>query len=324
MKRSVCIVASTLPIAFLARNADALGVDSIVTTSDSLVRSYRYLDTKVARYFDIKRAPTGLFMQSLYFGIILLKCRLFGRQLVIFHECCLPVLDLLILCMRPKGQHFPQVSMLGSVPIDIAEAPRSKLLDLFRMFGLSRHFKLFFSPPVGDNPGEYSLAVKSYPPSIKSHAVNFAGESKADWSSPAGPRAILLLTSKSHSNDEDQITIFNDIAKMAEKYGFRCDVKDHPNPYFRLGFGGGATKAIDPEMPSELLDEHYALVIGTSSTGLLSYGKRAFSIAKMLKSVSAQEIALVESHFDKSAPGHELRYMRDLQQLQTIFEGMDG
>ncbi|MGO7134357.1 hypothetical protein [Rhizobium leguminosarum] len=323
MTRSVSIVASTLPIAFLAARAEALGVDRIVATSANLNRSYGYLARKIGREMEIETTPPGFVRQSLYFALLVAKCRFLGRRLVIFHECCMPVLDLLILLLRPKGDHFPQVSMLGSIPMDISAAPKSKLLTLLRLCRLDRLFVLYYSPPVGDNPGEYSLSVKAYPRSIVSHPVGYAGEaSSAIEAEDLAPRShtILLLTGKALSPDEDQITVFSGIVESAAKYGLRCDVKDHPNPYFRLGFASEAARSIDPEMPSELLDDDYALVIGASSTGLLRYGNRAFSIIEMLPSLSADETGLAKKHFDMAAPGHTLRYLESLQQLESILE----
>ncbi|MDK4736465.1 hypothetical protein [Rhizobium sp. CNPSo 3490] len=320
MTRSVSIVASTLPIAFLAARAEALGVHRIVATSANLNRSYGYLARKIGREMEIETTPPGFVRQSLYFALLVAKCRFLGRRLVIFHECCMPVLDLLILLLRPKGDHFPQVSMLGSIPMDISAAPKSKLLTLLRLCRLDRFFVLYYSPPVGDNPGEYSLSVKAYPRSIVSHPVGYAGEASSAPRETAKSPAILLLTGKAHSRDEDQNAIFHEIVELAVKRGFRCDVKDHPNPYFRLGFASEAARSIDPEMPSELLDDDYALVIGASSTGLLRYGNRAFSIMEMLPSLSADEIGLAKKHFDMAAPGHTLRYLESLQQLESILE----
>lgn len=326
MTRSVCIAASTLPIAFLAENSERLGVERVITTSANLNRSYKYLAGKIGRDIAIGTAPSGFLGQCFYFALMVARCRLSGRRLVIFHECCMPVLDLFILFFRPKGDHFPQVSMLGSIPLDISAGPRSKLLTLLRMSGLSRFFTLYYSPAVGDNPGEYNLSIKSYPASIKTHPVGYAGESgkKADSGKLGTSRAILLLTGKSRSKDEEQIALFKEIAELALRLNFRCDVKDHPNPYFRLGFGGGGTSPIDPEMPSELLDDDYALVIGTSSTGLLRYGNRALSTIEMLTSLSADELGLLKKHFDLAAPGHQLRYLKDLRQLETMFEEIKG
>ena len=321
MTRSVSIVASTLPFAFLVAQAETLGVDRIVATSASLKRSYGYLVHEISSDMKIETTPMGFVRQSLHFALLVAKCRLFGQRLVIFHECCMPVLDLLILLLRPKGDHFPQVSMLGSIPIDISTAPKSKLLTLLKICRLDRFFVLYYSPPVGNNPGEYSLSVKAYPRSIVSHPVGYAGEAgtEADDVLPRS-RTILLLTGKAFSSDEDQMIVFSEIVELAAKRGFRCDVKDHPNPYFRLGFANEASRSIDPEMPSELLGSDYMLVIGASSTGLLKYGKRAFSIIEMLPSLSADETGLAKKHFDMAAPGHTLRYLESLQQLEWILE----
>lgn len=325
MVRSVAIVASTLPVASLRDRSQALGVDRVITTSARLSRSYAYLAQGTGRKIAVDSAPAGFLAQGLYFLILLAKLRIRGQRIVIFHECCMPALDLAILLVRPRGDHFPQVSMLGSIPMDMSAAPRSKLFDLLKVTGLSRLFHLYHSLPVGDNPAEYSISVKSYPRSIASHPAGYSdlgAFDKTERSAKAVSRKILLLVSKSFSSDQEQVELFSDIVEIAGRYGFRCDVKDHPNPLFRLGFDSEAARPIDPEIPSELLDDDYDLVVGTSSTGLLRYGDRALSAVELLPSPSGDDVALSKRHFEETAPGHKIRYMQSLQQLELIIQGI--
>lgn len=324
MARSIVIVASTLPIAFIAANFEALRVSRIVTMSENLSRSYCYLSRRSAREIVIETAPSGLVRQSLYFAWLMVRCRIYGDRLVFFHECCMPIFDLLTHALRPKGDHFPQVSMLGSIPMELSAAPKSKLFTLLRMSGLSRFFTLYYSPQVGKNSGEYSLSVNVYPASIVSHSVGYAGSEQfrnhgASELTPAVP-AILFLTGKTFSHDEDQIKVFRSLETVAARKGFRCDIKDHPNPYFRLGYVSGLANVIDPTMPSELLDDDYRLVIGASSTGLLAYGSRAYSILDILPSSSPERVALAKRHFDMTAPGHSLRFLTTIDQFEAILE----
>lgn len=318
---SVAIVASTLPVASLRDQSEALGVDRVIATSSRLARSYAYLVKETGRDIEIDVAPTGFVAQCFYFSILLAKSRLLGQRIVIFHECCMPALDLAIQVFRPAGDHFPQVSMLGSVPMDMSEAPKSKLLGLLKVTGLSRLFHLYLSPPVGDNPAEYSISVKSYPSSITTHPIGYTGR-RSEGSSRGRSRTILLLVSKAFSPDTEQIAVFQEIVEVAGRHGFRCDVKDHPNPLFRLGFESGEARMIDPELPSELLDDDYALVVGTSSTGLLSYGDRSFSAIEMLPSLSAKEVSLAKRHFEETAPDHKVRYLKSLQEFESIMQGI--
>lgn len=325
MVRSVAIVASTLPVASLRDRAQVLGVERVITTSARLSRSYAYLAQGAGRKITINAAPAGFLAQGLYFLILLAKLRIRGQRLVVFHECCMPALDLAILLVRPKGDHFPQVSMMGSIPMDMSAAPRSKLFGVLKITGLSRMFQLYHSLPVGDNPAEYSISVRGYPRSITSHPTGYS-DLGAIENAPRPPnlvsRKILLLVSKSFSSDQEQIELFSDIVDIASRFGFRCDVKDHPNPLFRLGFDSDTAELIDPEVPSELLNDNYDLVIGTSSTGLLRYSDRALSAVELLPSPSGDDVSLAKRHFDETAPGHKIRYMQSLQQLESIIQGI--
>lgn len=321
MTKSVAIVASTLPFVLLKRQAGALGIESVIATSDRLARSFGYLNEPgAASRLSISSAPASFVAQAIYFGLLVAKVKISGRRLVIFHECCLPVLDLVILLLRPRGDHFPQVSMLGNIPIEASAVPRSKLLTLFRALGLTRFFQFYYSPPVGANPPEYVMSIKSYPAPIRSHPAGYKGEEPGKEGVSSAGRAVLLLVGKAFAPDEEQIDIFRKIAGIARQAGFECHIKDHPNPAFRLGLTVDGAKVIDPEMPSELLAEDYAIVVGTRSTGMLKYGARAFSIVEMLESLSADEVELAKRHFDETAPGHELGYLTSLDQLNSILE----
>ena len=78
-KQSICIVASTLPVGFIAAQIETLKVKKIYVLSESHERSYQSF-SKNHPQVQIVRAPSGLLQQSLYFLFVLLKVRASGTQ----------------------------------------------------------------------------------------------------------------------------------------------------------------------------------------------------------------------------------------------------
>jgi len=309
MFQSICIVASTLPASFIAQNLQTLSVTKVVAMSPELMRSYGYLK-KITPNLNVVTAPAGLLFQALYFFGLLLFIKVTKKKLLIFHECCMPILDLLIHWIKPLGSYYPQVSMLGSVPVSFESLPKSKSFALLKLLNLHHLFSCYYSPPVGENPAEYSLAFSQYPDSIDcydvSHSRKFVDE--GGETSSSSEDSLLLLLGKSMVSDAEQIKIFTDIVEFATAHSLTCYIKDHPNPYFRLGFSHHQAVTIDPEMPSELLSNNFSWVVGSSSTSLLNYGDRAISVIEMFEGASEEDLALLKKHFDMASPANKIRY----------------
>lgn len=319
MTQSICIVASTLPAYFVAQNIQALSVAKVVTMSLDLTRSYSYLK-KPNSGLHIVTAPRGLLVQATYFFWLLIYVKVTKKKLLIFHECCMPILDLMIHWIRPQGEYYPQVSMLGSVPVSFEQLPKTKLLGLLKLLNLHRLFSYYYSPSVGQNPDEYSLTFTRYHDSITCYDVSYSRGLVDRGNSQIFPdnRTILLLLGKSRVADVEQVKIFTDIVEFAVAHGFTCYTKDHPNPYFRLEFTHEKAVALDPGMPSELLPNDYTWVIGSSSTSLLNYGDRAISVVEMFSGTSIEDIALLKKHFDMASPYNKVRYTNNQNTLFNL------
>lgn len=317
--QSICIVASTLPVGFIAAQMDTLKVKKIYVLSKSQELSYQSFRKKTPR-IEIVRVPSGLPLQSLYFLFILLKARASGMQVVFFHECCLPIFDLLLTVIKPSGYYFPQVTMSGFQEIEPAAFPRTRLYRLLGLLGVIDRFRFYRSPAVGDNESEYVMSIRGYPSSITSKDVGFPREaiSRCYACSTQKTNRILFIAGKSFVSDASQSTLFRSLIDAAHGQGYVCHVKDHPNPVYRLNLQVDGAVVIDPLLPVELMDKDYHLAVGVSSSALLGFNERAVSLVHMFDDMSPDDQRLCVRHFEEAFPGNKINYVRSLVELGKL------
>lgn len=317
--QSICIVASTLPVGFIAAQMDTLKVKKIYVLSKAHELSYQRFRKKHPQV-EIVRAPSGLLMQSLYFLFVLLKARSSGTQVVFFHECCLPMLDLLLTVIKPRGYYFPQVTMSGFQEIEPGAFPRSRLYRLLGLLGVIDRFRFYRSPAVGDNAIEYVMAIRGYPGSIISKDVGFSREVVSRCYSCGGQKTnkILFIAGKSFVSDASQSTLFQSLIDAAHGQGYVCHIKDHPNPVYRLDLQIDGAVVIDPLLPVELMDKDYHLAVGVSSSALLGFNERAVSLVHMFDDMSPVDKSLCVRHFEEAFPGNKINYIRSLVEFGKL------
>jgi hypothetical protein len=318
-KQSICIVASTLPVGFIAAQIETLKVKKIYVLSKVHHLSYQSFSENHPQV-EIVRVPSGLLLQSLYFLFVLLKARTSGTQVVFFHECCLPILDLLLTVVRPRGYYFPQVTMSGFQEIEPAAFPRTRLYRLLGSLGVIDSFRFYRSPAVGDNESEYVMSIRSYPSSIASKDVGFSREVVARCYSCSGQKTnkILFVAGKSFVSDASQSTLFRFLIDAAHGQGYVCHVKDHPNPVYRLNLQVDGAVVIDPLLPVELMDKDYHLAVGVSSSALLGFNERAVSLVHMFDDMSPDDKRLCVQHFEEAFPGNKINYVRSLVEFGKL------
>ncbi len=317
--QSICIVASTLPVGFIAAQMDTLKVKKIYVLSKAHELSYQSF-TKKNPQVGIVRVPSGLVLQSLYFLLVLLKARASGTQVVFFHECCLPILDLLLTVIKPRGYYFPQVTMSGFQEIEPAAFPRTRLYRLLGLLGVVDRFRFYRSPAVGDNESEYVMSIRGYPSSITSKDVGFSREVVSRCYSCSGQKTnkILFVAGKSFVSDASQSTLFRSLIDAAHGRGYVCHVKDHPNPVYRLNLQVDGAVVIDPLLPVELMDKDYHLAVGVSSSALLGFNERAVSLVHMFDDMSPDDKRLCVQHFEEAFPGNKINYVRSLVEFGKL------
>lgn len=317
--QSICIVASTLPVGFIAAQIGTLKIRKIYVLSKAHELSYQSFSKKNP-HVEIVRVPSGLLLQSLYFLFVLVRARTSGTQVVFFHECCLPILDLLLTVIKPRGYYLPQVTMAGFQEIEPAAFPRTKLYRLLGFLGVVHRFRFYRSPAVGDNAIEYVMSIRGYPDTITCKDVGFSREVIAGCYSCSGQKTnkILFVAGKSFVSDASQSTLFRSLIDAAHGQGYVCHVKDHPNPVYRLNLQVDGAVVLDPSLPVELMDEDYHLAIGVSSSALLGFNERAVSVVHMFDDMSSVDKNLCVNHFEEAFPGNKINYVRSLAEFEKL------
>lgn len=317
--KSVCIVASTLPAGFMASQVEALDIGKIIVMNENLELSYRVFKDKHPA-IKIVCAPKGLLALSSFFLSQLMLARLRRHSIVFFHECCLTLLDLLLMLVKPSGFYFPQVTMSGWEEIEFDRFPRQKLTFLIQMLGLVSHFKFYRFPAIGDYVPEHAISVRRYPDSIISKDVMYVRELIAQSRSCVEDslKKILFITGKSCVPDNVQVRLYKDLIKIAQARGYACYIKDHPNPIYRLNLDVDYSMSYDPLIPSELLDRNFYLVVGVSSTSLLAYDERSISLVNLMSEMTSDDRALCIDHFDKAAPGNKIKYLDSVNDFEKL------
>lgn len=319
-KGSYCIVASTLPVGFMAAEFEALRIRKIFVMSKALEESYRSFGRHKDASIEVVRVPESVFAQAWFFLGLLLRARLSGVDVVFFHECCLPVLDLLVKAVRPRGYYLPQVSMSSWQEIDFSQFPSGRTAALVRRLGVADCFRYYRSAPVGGKQSEHVLSIKAYPDSIVSKSLAYSRDAVARCRSCAGGLAsnILFITGKSAVADERQQALYVALMGAAHARGYVCHVKDHPNPVYRLNLQVEGAVVIDPQLPAELLETDYHLVVGVSSSALLNFDGRSVSLLNLLEDMPEEARRGSIQHFEAAAPGNRIKYIHSIDEFVAL------
>lgn len=317
--RAFCVVASTLPVGILASQLDSLKIDRIYVLSRELELSYLWFKAKHPKS-DIVRVPSGLFLQSIYFLVVLLRARISGTKVVFFHECCMPIFDLIVKMVKPSGYYFPQVTMAGFEEIGVDEFPNSAMRRLLAALRVVDLYKFYRSPAVADHAREYVVSIRSYPETIICKDVIFSRATVAAYFAldHSGLKKVLFITGKTFVADAIQSDLFATLINEAIALGYDCHVKDHPNPVYRLNLKAAGATVIDPLMPVELLDRDYRLAVGVSSSALLAFNERAVSLVMLLAGMSESDKGLCIGHFENALPGNRIRYINSVDEFGDL------
>lgn len=318
--KSVAIIASTLPLPFLVRTAEIEKVKTIYVCSDELFRSCLELKNHW-NGVKIKKVPIGFYLKNLFWFFLIVKSKFLNQRLIFFHECCMPFFDLFLSFVKPKAKFFPQVTMEGSIEIDLERMPKSKVISFLDFFGFTKRFTFYLSPSVGQNSEEFVLRYRSYPKSVEVYSVLYSRSLLYENSNQLIDlhcNRILILLGKGMVADENQIKVFSSIIDILKKFNFDVYIKDHPNPKFRLNFDSKIVTHLPNEVPAELAGIQFSWVIGFSSTAIINFGNRGISILNFLQGVSKENYDLVKKHFDEIDPNHSILYPKNMEELVNI------
>ena len=274
---NVAFVASTVPVVLLHRIIANKKINTIVLRRD-LVKSYQYL---LDSHDNIKLIilKSNVITSTLQILLLLLLLKIKNNKIYFFHECCWPILDLLIGIIRPAGHYYPQINM-DNYPISKSIICKS----LFCKFAVFTRFYLLFDIHVGRGDNERHVkweVYKNYPKSIVVHTIkDLIDDNTLDKS--LNKRVIFFLSRESISDIELR-EFYNQLILKVLEIGYECHIKDHPRKSARINLSILNCKIIDPYMPAELIYENYCFAIGVSSTALINFRGEGISVLHLMK-----------------------------------------
>ena len=285
----------------------------IVCASKSLSDSYRTLAENSDKC-KLLNAPSNTMGKLLFYFLLVGIIKVSKAKIFIYHECCNPFLDLCILFFSPTGKFIPQVTMSDWSEISYKKYPGKRLIKLLQLLKVVKKFKFWECPKLDEEQADFATSVREYPKSIKYVKQKF------EVLTNIKPKAkkILLLAGISYGHSEEIRNIFLNLIKIANKFGFSCYVKDHPNAQFRLEVQSEIQINLDSSTPIELVDDDFWMVIGLSSTALARYPNRAFSIIQFVNSISELNKNIIRKHFKEIGVLSNIKEFRDYDEFREI------
>jgi hypothetical protein len=323
-KRTTVFVASTMPFAFVSNMAKKNTIIDLVLMGENLYPAYSAIADNYLNVH-IQVAPKFIAKHAIYLASWLIKSRLLKREIIFFHECCCPILDILIKIIRPNGHYFPIVEMSNTAKLAVFDLfPKGKIKYFLQVTFLWRWFDVYEAPPLGNSltfKNDYFLTLKRYPHSIKVHDIQESRlRSQINRSPPilTGKKKIIFLCGASLFDTSKVLFILRVIAEHAIENGFDCHIKDHPNIEFRLGFNYPGATVLEPQIAVEGIDDVYSLAIGVTSNSLSLFGSRSISIVNLIDGLSESD-RFIAVTFIKTLPSAENFCFPDsMEQMLTL------
>jgi len=327
-KRTTVFVASTMPFAFVYNMANKNTAIDLVLMGKNLYPAYSSIADDYMNVH-IQVAPKSIVKHAIYLVSCLIKSRLLKREIIFFHECCCPFLDIFIKIIKPNGHYFPIVEMINTAKLSVFDLfPKGKIKYFLQVTFLWRWFDVYEAPPLGNSltfRNDYFLTLKRYPLSIKVHDIQESRfRSQVNRLPPilTGKKKIIFLCGASLFDTSKVLSILRIIAEYAIENGFDCYVKDHPNIEFRLGFNYPRVTVLDPEIAVESIDDVYSLAIGVTSNSLCLFEGRSISIINLIDGLSESD-RFIAVNFIKTLPGAEkFCFPESMEQLFNILHNM--
>jgi hypothetical protein len=327
-KRTTVFVASTMPFKFVCNMANKNTIIDLVLMGKNLYPAYSSIADNYLNVH-IQVAPKSFVKNAIYLTSSLIKSRLLKREIIFFHECCCPFLDIFIKIIKPNGHYFPMVEMINAAKLSVFDFfPKGKIKYFLKVTFLWRWFDVYEAPPLGNSltfRSDYFLTLKRYPLSIKVHDIQ---ESRL-WSQVnklppiwTGKKKIIFLCGASLFDTVKVLSILRVIARYAIENGFDCYIKDHPNIEFRLGFDYPGVTVLEPQIAVESIDDVYSLAIGVTSNSLSLFGNRSVSIVNLIDGLSDSD-RFIAVNFIKTLPGAEnFCFPESMEQMLDILNNM--
>lgn len=310
-------ISSTLPAKFLEKNLKTTEVSLIFASSKSLAGSMSIFTAKPKTFLIC--LPLSKLFRFLSLLLILIILRIIKGKIIFFHECCDPLLDLLILWTKPRGSFYPQVTMSAYEEIPIQRFPSSHVIQFLKLIKHEKYFKYYMSEPLGGEKREYGVSIKTYPSSIDMNDID-RSLFKSYQRKSAESNKILFLTGTGYCDNEVIKRCYLKVINIALSAGYNCYIKDHPNPSFRLNLEAENCVFLEPSEPSEMLGDDYNFIVGLASTALLQYGDRSISLTELIPELQLSASQKIRQHFSSIDPRNGVKFMREYSELKVAFE----
>jgi hypothetical protein len=262
---------------------DSWGIKKIYVLNSNHFTSYNKLKIKYSHLTIINLANIKL--RSITLVYLLIKEKLLGNRIYIFHECCWPELDLLIWILKPKGFYFPQVSMDSYTLVKKTEKVKvGKLTNLYWYL----NYNLYKIPDDGENNKFlFYLSIKSYPKSIKKYKIkdsrNLIKDSKNfNYAGNKDKKNIIFFADSDKVDTSKLVDKYSSLIEKCLKFNFKCFIKRHPNIEFHIPIKNSKAIELDYSIPFELMEGRFDIAIGTSSTTLINFQGKSISILQLL------------------------------------------
>jgi hypothetical protein len=288
-KKGVAFVASTLPAKIIINQINEGLIKKIYTSTERLKESYEII-LSTNKEVDIESVNDANFIKRAILLCRILKKEKSNKSLIyIYHECCWPWLDLLIKIIKPKGYYMPQVK------IEYMYRPTESIFEFYKHLHLVRASCILVSKFLFNyyqfkndtGPGLMFLPVaKNYPKSIV--AVNKSAI-KPNKIYSIDQKTMLIIGGTDLADTSELIDIYKKIIEIAIQMGYKVWFKDHPNTTASLKINFENAETIPTQIPLEIIDLQFSVVVGTASAAMIEYGSSAVSICKLIKSMNDED-----------------------------------
>lgn len=290
----VAFVASTLPALFLKKNIIKLNLDYIVCGNSNLKLSYSFL-TDINPRLNIIICDNRQKLND-FFKTYLLE------KIVIFHECCWPDLDNLLIKRSEIVSYYPCVTLdsfefvnnpfktlLESLIISLKNLDLSFLVFIYHWVVNSRNYHLYKMRLDGfKDKYTYVVSLKHKKFNIvrETNCIDCRSKSKTG-NSNLKSREVIFVVATDVVSDQIQIDVFTALKMICDKKGLNVVVKNHPNVNFRLPVPEN-WEMLPPNTPFEVLERRYLIKIGLFSTSLVYEPDKSISIVNLIGDVSPE------------------------------------
>lgn len=249
-----------------------------------------------------------------------IRDKLMGRKILIFHECCMPFLDLMLMLIKPRIYFIPMQD----------NTQRQKIAS----FGSSRFLcikKRYFSPYKEYFQGEYRLVyvAKNYPSTLCvpfeniDEVLNYVNAvAKAEKSIIKG--SVIVLIENYFSDKNIAFDFYDKLVDLLLSKGHTVFIKDHPSDIFNMRYSYSRpvdhVSYIQATLPIELIDFEPEYVVGLCSTALRHFGSRSLSLLGFFNSSTASsfitaDLELLNSNLKSVSPKARVVDMVELARI---------